>query len=237
MTVHSYSRRLTTRISARLEPLGPAEHLDEPLYAINWFNTRTRLLYQIYTILAAYPVSRVQSRLWLKARHRSLLSGSERDQRSMLLIVRYPSGKHFLDLLTDKVFQIVSVLRNIAVKQFSFVLNRCIRVADLPTRPDGKALAVHHFQSDEPFADEIRKIDALLAGTDVSICMASQKAAEVVMDYADGSKNAVPFVTDKMIIFEASDFTSLETTLTRPSYCLFIEGLSSSYLSTLEWTG
>ena len=66
--------------------MGPAEHLDEPLYAINWFNTRTRLLYQIYTILAAYPVSRVQSRLWLKARHRSLLSGSERDQRAEALL-------------------------------------------------------------------------------------------------------------------------------------------------------
>ena len=241
MNEQSRTTQITSRIKACLEPLGSDEHLNEPLYAINWFNTRWSFLYTFYTMLAAWPVARSQSRLWLKAKHRSILSGSPQDQRSMLLIVRYPAARHFLDLLSNKFFQVISLLRELAVKQFSFVLNHRVPSSrfshDLPPLPEGTAIAVHHFSSQKPFLDDLNMIGALIDGSQVSICMASHKSVQVVLERAGEVRTALPFSTDKVVIFSGPDFEELEFWLAGPSYTAFIASLSSSYVATLERTG
>ena len=117
-------REITSTTTAILQPIGSAGRTSGPLYAINWFNTRWAWLYTLYNVLAARLLLKSGGRPVLKANHRKTIDGPASAERQVLLIVQYPSGDSFLDLLQNRMFQVVSLLRMLAVKDFSFVFHR-----------------------------------------------------------------------------------------------------------------
>ena len=119
----SFVERNVTR-KMRIRISGDEEVLHNPLFAINWFDTRVALVYHFYNLLAAPRVFKIGGKALFKGEYRETIYGNPDMQRKFLLIVNYPSANHFLDLVSDKVFQVFSVFRMAAVKRFSFVLDQ-----------------------------------------------------------------------------------------------------------------
>jgi len=110
------STSLKVHITAINSELGPAQ----AIYAINWFNSRSLWLYNIYNLLAARAVLRVKGLPFFKARVKRTLYGKREDHRDVLLIVRYPRVSNFKAMLENRYFQCVSILRGLAVTSFTF---------------------------------------------------------------------------------------------------------------------
>ena len=231
-------RQITSSTALVLEPLGAPRALDQPLYAINWFNTRRAWLYTLYNYVAAAPLIRTGARVFMKARLREVLHGDKADRRDLLLIVNYPCGEKFLDLLGNRFFQLISVLRIAAVKDFSFVLHKRIDgiepLASKSQTDSGAAYAVHHFTSSAPMEREFSEISTLVADQNISLCFASEKAAAVATENSRDDLQTMPFVTHKLVLFEAGSSHELKSFLVGRSYRHFCSSLDSSFIATLD---
>ena len=144
------SAKLPGKISAFI--FRDADHLseEEPIYAINWFNTKSSLIYDFYNKLAVGCVRKIGGAPFFKARHIKTLYGGEEDKRDVLLVVRYPALTNFRSMLESKIFQGVSVIRMAAVDNFTFgFTKRSDKGADLsPMNPDdmqGVSYGVFHY--------------------------------------------------------------------------------------------
>lgn len=232
-------RQIRSKISIVLEPIGLKQSPGQPLFAINWFNTRLAWLYTLYNYLAAIPLIRAGASVFVKARLRKTLQGEEADSRNLLLVVNYPSGERFLDLLGNRFFQLISLLRILAVKDFSFVLHKRLDGSEL-LKPIGqghdsaRAYAVHHFNSSAPLEEELPAIAALIASHNVSLRFGGEKAATVAIENSQGQSQLMPFVTHKMLLYEATSYHELEAFLTGQTYQKFCAGLDSSFIGTLN---
>ena len=115
-------RNVTKKLRIRIR--GEEALLNGPLFAINWFDTRIAAIYHLYNLLAGPRAFKVGAKALFKGKVEDTIYGNPKLQRSYLLIVNYPSANNFLDLASDKIFQIFSVLRIAAVKRFSFILQQ-----------------------------------------------------------------------------------------------------------------
>ncbi len=232
-------RRITSTTTVTLEPVDPKDGIAGPLIAINWFNTRWTWLYTLYNFLAAKPLAKIGGKVFLKAKLRHTIHGAADAGRELLLVVQYPSGDAFLGLLANRLFQAVSVLRVLAVKDFSFVFhNRQDNQAafDIKTgRYAGdKVYAVHHFRSPDPLRKGLSKVSALAAASKISLFFASEKAAVVLIDTGRGRRQMMPFETHQLLIFEGDRHAALEDFLTAPAYREFSAHLQSSYIGVFD---
>ena len=101
---------------------GTTDHsdLDQPIWAINWFDLKRPKLYTFYNVLAFPHVKKVKAQVHFKGYVRKVIEGNPLLDRKMLLIVKYPDAQSFLSLVSNKVFLLKSVLRLQSVKRFSF---------------------------------------------------------------------------------------------------------------------
>ena len=129
-------RKITGSITAEIH--GELSEIESPLFAINWFDTKIAIIYHLYNLLAAPRVFKIGGKALFKGKVQEAISGSTDLARDYLLIVNYPSGHRFLELLGDKLFQVMSVLRMAAVKRFSFVLHH--RHGEPQLLPEGKSV-------------------------------------------------------------------------------------------------
>lgn len=209
--------------------------LGEPLYAVNWLNARSPLLYDFYNLLAALRLPRSGGRLLLKARFKKTIHGREEDRRGILLIVRYPSGGNFLGLMADRVFQAISAVRVLAVKDFSLAMYRRADEAAALGRSRtafsaGKVQAVHCFDSDGPVDGDLDAVGRLIGAQDIFVRFAGELVATVWAEDADGRRRQVPFTTRKLIVLETADAAVLESFLSGKGYLEFMAGLRASYV-------
>ncbi len=225
-------RQITRGTKIVLQPEDDSVDLNEPLFAINWFNTRAMWLYNLYNLIAASSVFKIGARVFFKGRIVRTLSGPESAARQVLLIVNYPSGTSFLDLVASRYFQITSVLRMAAVRDFSFTFNR---------REDGPKLLehrtqkfdrshawiVHHYQSSNNFHDEVQQLRDLTAQAGIRLHFASDKAVTVHTADRSGTQTPLDSVTQRVVILEADNAAQLQAA---------IEGSYSSFLETVETT-
>ena len=106
---------------------------DETVYAINWFNTRSALVYDFYNFLAVRSVRKIGGGPFIKCKLERVLLDDDHLRRDVLLIVKYPSLKNFRRMLESTMFQLVSLLRTAAVSDFTFgFTKRQDKGADLP---------------------------------------------------------------------------------------------------------
>jgi len=165
---------------------------DEPVYAINWFDTRSRLVYDFYNMLAAKPVLKVGGRPFLKCQIIKRLHGDVDRQRDMLLIVRYPGLKNFGNMLENKFFQLVSLIRSV------------------PLSEDQQAQVVYGVLHYVGAPDELDP-RALIASTpDVELQFIGKIGASLAVGKATTSAQHVPCILDGIVILKASNTDSFD---------------------------
>ena len=206
-------RKITGSITAEIH--GEPNEIESPLFAINWFDTRIAIVYHFYNLLAASRVFKIGGKVLFKGKCGQAISGNPELARHYLLIVNYPSGHRFLELLSDKLFQLMSVLRIAAVKRFSFVLHQ--RQGEPQLLPDSKSVidpgdhyAVLQIQLPEESKQEAKSFDfsglkKLAEQHDSQLFFAGRVAGQVVLNKAkQNESDAVPFLTNITIVIKSS---------------------------------
>lgn len=207
-------RKITGSITAEIH--GDLNEIESPLFAINWFDTRIAIVYHIYNMLAASRVFKIGGKALFKGKCQETIFENAELARDYLLIVNYPSGHRFLDLLADKLFQVMSVLRMAAVQRFSFVFHQ--RQGEPQLLPDGKSvidpgdhyavLQVRLPENDKATAadfdfDELKQ---LASQHHSEIFFAGRLAGQVLMSKENQSdSDALPFITDLTVLIKSSN--------------------------------
>lgn len=215
--------------------------LDRPVYAVNWFDTRMKWMYDFYNLLAAQSVYKIGGKVFFKGQVIKKLAGSEEDSRNMLLIVNYPSGIRFMDLVKDKFFVLVSLLRELAVKDFSFGFTQRLDSQEpLPSKRSyfdkSKVYAMHHFRTDKPVSEFLPRFHEIAAANAVNIHYAGQISALLFAQNNQGKETQVPCLMDGILLYEADREEPLETLISGEKYQAEIEKLESSYIALLKRT-
>jgi uncharacterized protein (DUF1330 family) len=215
--------------------------LDRPIYAINWFDTRMQWMYDFYNLLAAQSVFKIGGKVFFKGKVVKKLSGSAEDSRNMLLIVNYPSAIRFMDLMKDNFFILVSVLRELAVKDFSFGFTaRLDSQEPLPEKRStfdrSKAYAMHHFRTDMPLTEFLPRLHEIAAGNGVKVHYAGQISSLLFAQNQQGKETQVPCLMDGILLYEADHDALLETMISGEQYRQEIAQLDSSYIALLKRT-
>ena len=195
-TIHKTRALGSTWVHVVPAGVGPRE--DEPVFAVNWFNVRSLMLYQIYNLLAAKLLRTVGGEPMFKGRLVRRIHGSEDLERSTLLIVRYPSIQSFLRLMGNRYFNVIGILRMLAVRDFSFGLTQPSGTQDYePDRRVAECYLVRHNGEQEPLS--LQAID-IYSGT-------------VVATLGTGSEElASTHIPCLMNQFAISELSSKETT-------------------------
>ena len=205
-------RQVTKRTNLVVQ--GSKQALDNPLFAINWFDTRAGWLYQLYNYLSAGRLYKIGGKVFFKGKVTRMIAGDALLARRYLLIVNYPSAEHFLDLAADRFFQFFSVLRIIAVKNFSFVMHQRIEGRQLMSDQHQRwaasnAYVLLHFKTDEPLADVVSTLREIASDESIHVHFSSQQAATLAVQSGSDPIQSVPFVTQNVVIIEASQASEL----------------------------
>lgn len=212
------SAKLPGKLSAFI--FRDAAHLneDEPFYAINWFNTKSSLVYDFYNYLAVRSVRKIGGEPFFKGRHLKTLHGSADDSRDVLLVVRYPAVTNFRKMLESKVFQAVSVIRMAAVKDFTFgFTKRGDAGADLiPLDHDEKTIyGVFNYSGTK---DTNNAIDELASETNVEIFYKGLIRAHIGTGETSSEATQVPCVMDGIFIVKSADSQAVENLMQTPAF-------------------
>lgn len=210
-----------------------------PLFAINWFNTRWAGLYHFYNYLAASSLFRIGGRVFFKGRITETLRGDRSLGRKHLLIVNYPSAQAFLDLVAGRYFQVISVLRMLAVRDFSFVFHRRINGPLLIEQQrqqfdTNQAYAILHFRSSHPLTECVHRVESVVDAQ--SIHFVSERAVTVAIEGKNGTCQELPYVTEKTILIVADHNADLMKMITQDQFTEATAEFHDVYLATLRRT-
>ena len=222
-----------------LDATMPEAALDRPIFAVNWFNTRFSWLYDIYNAAASRSLFAVGAKVFFKGHVVETILGDAGDARQVLLVINYPSGERFLELLSGRVFQLVSVLRVLAVRDFSFAINERVAGPDLLSEriqsfDEHRAWAVFHFSSEGRIRGDLASLAAIAAAHGVEIHFASQRVAVVKTRRRDGKPGRIDSVTDKVVIFEAESDQSLREAVSSAEFEDFVRAQRTPYVGLLR---
>lgn len=146
--------QLTRKQGAKIRA-DSAGAFDHPLYAVNWLNLKRPARYRWYTRLAFSHLVKVGAKVFFKGYVAERLRGDEKYDREMLLLVCYPGPESFLKLISNRWFQVKSVLRVSAISRFVFgFVQKQKGIGKVLARPEaysgGQHYMVHIFQAEQP---------------------------------------------------------------------------------------
>ena len=225
--------------NSKLVVQGSQHALANPLYAINWFDTRAAWLYHLYNYLAAGRLNKIGGRVFFKGKVENTIAGDESLARDYLLIIHYPSAKHFLDLNADTRFKIFSVLRLMAVTNFAFVFHQAIDDPDW-SRPKShvsdksKAYALLHFGGDESAEDVVSTIREIGRDFGSLVSFAGRQAATLAVQSGNDAQQELPIVTRNLLIIEASDHGQITAMFDSRAFGHLTTQLPSFYLASVK---
>lgn len=216
-------------------------NLDHPVYAVNWFDTRMKWMYDFYNLLVAQSVYKIGGKVFFKGQVVKKLAGSEKDSRNMLLIVNYPSGIRFMDLVKDKFFVLVSVLRELAVKDFSFGFTQRLDsqepLPEIKSNFDkSKAYAMHHFRTEKSLSEFLPRFNEIAAANAVNLHYAGQIASLLFAQNKHGKETTVPCLMDGILLYEAKHNDFMHAMIAGKEYQEEIAKFDSSYIALLKRT-
>jgi uncharacterized protein (DUF1330 family) len=197
-------RDLTKTFSVEIIPFGNGDVKTDRIWVINWFNYKKKWLYSLYNRLAAPHVIRVGGQLLFKGHNQRVLFGDEDLARHTLLIVTYPNVDNFLDMLTIKAFQVVSLLRVKAVQDFVFGFTKRKDkhdTASMPNNSGSDSYLVYHYQGK---ANQ-EKLYELAHNHNVKIFFHGEKMAQLKRLEEGKDDILAPFFIDGIIVFEAEN--------------------------------
>ena len=220
--------KITSDSSVAIRSHNPQESLSQNLYAINWFNASPAWLYHLYNKLASRSVIKVGGRPLFKANvTESLLS--DKGKRQILLVVKYPDGNAFKKLLESTYFKLVSVLRIMAVKRFTFSFTKPI--GDIKIEQRYACYALHHFNNRDldtllpRIRTELEDIDIIYAGSTFAHLYRQTKGKKEVL-----LKNVV----DRLVIFGSSSEERLKKVLQSDRYLSHYDKQAPGYISLIN---
>ncbi len=205
---------------------------SEPVHALNWFNTRWLPLYNFYNFIAARSVARVGGKPIFKGELIKHITGDTNDLRSVLLIVRYPSPLHFKNMAENLYFKVVSILRSLAVKEFTFCLTHIVKEVKVPTTINSTlSYAVHHFRGS---VNTIDKVQAAVSTSNIQMEFSSCKTHSLSTGNASGVTKPIPALMNGLILLSAADSSALETLLTSADYQCIVDQTDSSFIGLFK---
>jgi len=193
--VNSITARITSSTDVVIRSELEGHTLEQGLIAVNWFDTRIEWLYHLYNYLASRSVLKVGGSPLYKAKVTEVLSDNN-GKRSILLVVKYPNGSAFQNLLQSTYFKVVSLLRMRAVKEFTFSFTRAVVN---PAFEDQYAhYLIHHFTHKidlnnvvDFIENNVKEVTILYAGYSFAYLNQKTKSKEEVR---------VPSIIDNIII-------------------------------------
>lgn len=229
------AQKINATTTIKIAPLKSETSVTGPFYAINFFNTKVAWLYGFYNFLAARPARKAGAKAFIKIRQQKTLAGRPEDGREFLLLVHYARAQDFLDLMSDRVFQIFSILRILSVKDFSFVFSKRVDGPASKTQTpisEGKkkTYALHHFSSEKSLEKNLVKIRSLAKGAKASVYFASTSAAKIIVEEEGKPPRELPFITSNLVLFEADTAEDLESFLLAKAYRAFTATVDQSYI-------
>ena len=235
-------RKITGSITAMIQ--GHFEEIEAPLFAINWFDTRVEPVYHFYNWLAASRVFKIGGKVLFKGKNLQTISGNEALARKLLLIVNYPSAHAFLDLLSDRIFQVVSVFRVLAVKQFSFVLQKRIGEPQLlleqipKLEGPAKSYAVLHFSGIEDLQLESAKqqLDRIASTNGCDLMFYGYESGRVATVKTGEEPSEVEYITPATAVFSSAEQANLLKYFEGAEFEEFTKQLDDHYAALLERT-
>ena len=224
--------RLPGKMRARIQMAEPGFTFDETVYALNWFNTRFAWVYDFYNLVAGRSVTAIGGTPFFKARIVEELHGTTHDLRDVVLIVRYPALTKFKDMLESRYFQLVSLLRIFAVRDFSFGFSkRCD--GDLPARcrTEPATFSIHHFRGD---AGLIEEITAMSTEAGLEVVFAGRVFAHIATARSGSEWQTTDCVMDAMIVLASPDRSLVDRLVQSDSYRLAMQKAQSSFAGLYE---
>ena len=225
---NSLKRQLTKSISIEVIPVNGKLEITNRVWAINWFNYKSKWLYTLYNKLAAKFVIRVGGQLLFKGHNQKTLLGEASFARQTLLIVTYPSVKIFLDMLLIKAFQLVSLLRVKAVKDFVFGFTKRVDYYETIATPllDTNLLyLVYHSQGtiNQGLIVELAKSNGM------KTFFSGQKIAQIERSEVGKEPVLAPFFMDGIMVFVSETEKDILSFVESNDFTKMIEANSNNY--------
>lgn len=213
---------------------------NRPLYALNWFNSRQLWLYNLYNFLAESSVLKVGGVPYFKARLATTLYGEKADCRSVLLIVRYSGVTPFKTMLQSRYFQLVSIIRGLAVTQFTFGLSTRTDTQDTGEFTDqkrisqSKAYAIHHYRMSDEGLDIAERAADLAVSHQVSLAFSSSVSARLYSQQGDKPPAALETIMDGCMILQADSQQDIAQLVASSDFQALLTTTKSSFIATLN---
>ncbi|MEQ6121021.1 hypothetical protein [Reichenbachiella sp. MALMAid0571] len=214
--------------------IGPEYSLSDPIWAINWFDVTSKTLYDFYNSIAVSHVTSVKGVPFFKGQLIRRIEGQDADERELLLIVYYPNPESFLTMIKSKIFQLKSILRVWAVKDFTFGFMKRRDDGEIPKLQfhkydGGLVFLVHHFRNGHTGFDAL-KLKDIAASYDVFTYFAGIKSHLIGRRRKNDKLKTAPFFMDGLLILAAFEETQFEDMLNSLSYQEFIKENASNYI-------
>lgn len=201
--------------------------LNQPFYAVNWFDTKVEWLYHFYNFLAVKSVRKVGGIAFFKAKVKEVLVGDAKDQRELLLIVRYPSGQQFKSLMQSTYFKMVSIFRILSVSKFTFGFTHKIQLDKTSKKSDGLHYAIHHFKTQKDSTKVINQLSQYLP-KEVQIKYTGAMIANLYSQEKGAAASQIPNLMDAIIIVQSKDEAAIRAVFASTTYQNTLQKLTSS---------
>ncbi|MEP1231318.1 MAG: hypothetical protein ABJG88_11635 [Litorimonas sp.] len=210
---HISTAKLPGKLRAFIFRDGAHLREDEPVYAVNWFNTKSNMIYDFYNHLAVKSVRKIGGEPFFKARHVKTLHGSVDETRDVLLLVRYPALTNFRTMLESTTFQIVSLIRMAAVKDFTFGFTKRgdKGAALVPLNEDDKGKVVYGVFHYSGIQDIDLFLSKLMPETSAEIFYTGTIRAHIATGETYDVATQVPCEMDGLVIFKSDTPKDLES--------------------------
>ena len=217
---------ISKKTSVSITAVDDEINLDEPIWAINWFNLKNAKLYDFYNVLAFPHLRKAKGRVHFKGYIQEKAKGHEKFDRDMLLIVKYPSADAFLRMVSNKLFLLKSVVRIKSVSRFIFGFTK--RIGENPTPPSKAARYVgknqymaHLFQSEASMTEELSILTPLFTQYDIVLYFQGVKAATISRKDHQGQEQTQPFFVDGLLLLEAPSAAAFDRLMEDATYQTF----------------
>ena len=236
----SLTADITSSVRVHIAALRADFNIDQPVYALNWFNSRQLWLYNFYNFLAARSVLKIGGVAFFKARVASTLYGNDADYRSVLLIVRYPGIAQFKTMLQSRYFQAVSIIRGLAVAQFTFGFSTRTDIQDAGEFADqnrisqSKVYAIHHYRSSDQVLEIAEKATDLATLHQVKLAFSSCVCARLYPQKGGTPPEAVETIMDGCMLMQADSQAQIEQLVASPDYSALLGSTDTSFIAMLD---
>lgn len=234
MNQASLTQDISKDVNISVMSAGPEFNLVDPVWAINWFNVKSKLLYDFYNYLVISHVISVGGRPLFKGRLIKRIIGPDSGERSLLLIVNYPSPGAFLKMIKSKFFQLKNLIRISSVKNFTFGFMRREDDGGFRQSKDSNyernlVYMIHHFKNEYTELNAL-KIKEKAAEFDVFTHFVGIKSHIVGQKRKGKRLRTSPFIMDGLLVFSAFEESQFHSFLKSPFYQELIGEKRSNYL-------